>query len=223
MTVYLAIALSGMCALGAEVVWTRLLSLLLGATTYTFSIILAVVLIGLGIGSAAGAALVRGVRRPRVALGAAQLLLPVAIAWTAGMLTRSLPYWPINPSLSQSVWVDFQMDFVRCLWALFPATVLWGASFPFALAAVASPGQDPGRLVGRVYAANTLGAIGGALLFSVVLIPAIGTQQAQRVMIACAAAAGLLALAPMMTSVDSAGSPARWRSPGPWPWPLHSR
>jgi spermidine synthase len=205
MTVYLAIALSGMCALGAEVVWTRLLSLMLGATTYTFSIILAVVLIGLGVGSAAGAWLTRGLQRPRVALGSAQLLLPVAIAWTACMLTRSLPYWPIDPRLSQSAWIDFQMDFVRCLWALFPATVLWGSSFPFALAAVASPGQDPGRIVGRVYAANTLGAIGGALLFSVVLIPAIGTQQSQRVMIACAAAAGLLALAPVMTpSTDKA-------------------
>lgn len=166
-TVYLAIALSGMCALGAEVVWTRLLSLMLGPTTYTFSIILAVGLTGLGIGSAGGAWLVRGVRRLRVALGSAQLLLPVAIAWTAYMLTRSLPYWPINPRLSQSAWIDFQMDFVRCVWALLPATVLWGASFPFALAAVAAPGQDAGRLVGRVYAANTLGAIGGALLFSV--------------------------------------------------------
>jgi spermidine synthase len=41
-TVYLAIAISGMCALGAEVIWTRLLSLMLGATVYTFSIILAV-------------------------------------------------------------------------------------------------------------------------------------------------------------------------------------
>jgi spermidine synthase len=199
MTVYFAIALSGLGALGAEVVWTRLLSLMLGATTYTFSIILAVVLIGLGVGSGAGAWLARGVRRPRVALGWAQLLLPLAIAWTASMLTRSLPYWPINPSLSQNAWIDFQMDFVRCLWALLPATVLWGASFPLALAAVASPGQDPGGLVGRVYAANTLGAIGGALLFSVVLIPAIGTQQSQRVMIACAAAAGLLALAPATT------------------------
>jgi spermidine synthase len=49
--VYVTIALSGMCALGAEVVWTRLLSLMLGATVYTFSIILAVFLVGLGIGS----------------------------------------------------------------------------------------------------------------------------------------------------------------------------
>src|SRR5947209_6166964 len=52
--VYLAIALSGMSALGAEVVWTRLISLLLGGTVYTFSIILAVFLLGLGIGSSVG-------------------------------------------------------------------------------------------------------------------------------------------------------------------------
>ena len=72
--VYIAIALSGFTALGAEVVWTRLLSLLFGATTYTFSMILAVFLAGLGIGSAIGAGLVR--RRgqcPRAAgLGAAR-------------------------------------------------------------------------------------------------------------------------------------------------------
>jgi spermidine synthase len=212
-SVYLAIALSGLGALGAEVVWTRLLALMLGATTYTFSIILAVVLIGLGIGSAGGAWLTRRLREPRLALGTAQFLLPAAIAWTAAMLTRSLPYWPINPQFSQSPWVDFQMDVVRSLWALFPATVLWGASFPFALAAVASPEQDTGRVVGRVYAANTLGAITGALLFSVVLIPTIGTQHAQRVMIGCAVAAGLLALGPVTLAPRDA-PPRRWA--GAW-------
>ena len=53
---HLAIGLSGFSALGAEVVWTRELSLLLGASVYTFSLILAVFLIGLGIGSGLGAA-----------------------------------------------------------------------------------------------------------------------------------------------------------------------
>ena len=48
-----------MSALGAEVVWTRLLSLMLGGTVYTFSLILAVFLIGLGIGSSLGAFLAR--------------------------------------------------------------------------------------------------------------------------------------------------------------------
>src|SRR3954467_15432959 len=67
--VYLAIALSGAAALGGEVVWTRLLSLMLGATTYTFSMILGVFLTGLGIGGAGGALIGRSVDKPRVALG----------------------------------------------------------------------------------------------------------------------------------------------------------
>ncbi|MEO7998714.1 MAG: SAM-dependent methyltransferase, partial [Gemmatimonadaceae bacterium] len=61
MPVYITIALSGFTALASEVVWTRLLSLNLGATTYTFSLILAVVLAGLGLGSSTGAVLARTV------------------------------------------------------------------------------------------------------------------------------------------------------------------
>src|SRR4029077_13887112 len=90
--IYVAIGLSGACALAAEVIWTRLLSLLLGATVYTFSIILAVFLVGLGLGSVVGSFLARGTVRPRVTLGCCQLLLVAAIAWTAYMLNRSLPY-----------------------------------------------------------------------------------------------------------------------------------
>ena len=63
-SIYVAIALSGLTALGAEVVWTRILSLLFGATTYTFSLILAVFLVGLGIGSTLGAELARGSAQP---------------------------------------------------------------------------------------------------------------------------------------------------------------
>src|SRR5204862_4882476 len=81
--VYVAIALSGMTALGAEVIWTRMLSLLFGATTYTFSLILAVFLAGLGIGSTVGAELARRVKSPRSTLGWCQLLLCAAIAWAA--------------------------------------------------------------------------------------------------------------------------------------------
>lgn len=196
--IYLTIALSGLSALGAEVVWTRLLSLMMGATVYTFSIILAVFLAGLGIGSGAGSALARKARTPRIALGICQLLLALGIAWTAFTIARSLPFWPINPALAKTPWLGFQMDLVRCLWAILPAAILWGASFPLALAAAAKPGQDGGRLVGRVYAANTIGAIIGSLSFSLVLIPAIGTHQSQRVLIGLAAGAALLALAPIV-------------------------
>ncbi|MDP2916255.1 MAG: fused MFS/spermidine synthase [Candidatus Aminicenantes bacterium] len=196
--IYVTIAVSGLCALGAEVVWTRLLSLMMGATVYTFSIILAVFLAGLGLGSGAGSFLARKKLSPRLALGICQLLLAAGIAWTAYMIARSLPFWPVNPALTKGPWLSFQFDLVRCLWAILPAAVLWGASFPLALAAAASPGQDGGRLVGRVYAANTIGAIVGSIAFSLVLIPTIGTHQSERVLIGLSAAAALLALAPIV-------------------------
>jgi len=195
-SVYLAIALSGASALGAEVVWTRLLSLMLGATVYTFSLILAVFLIGLGIGSTAGAAMAQRAASPRRALGACQWLLVAAIGWAAFMISGSLPYWPVMPELAPSPWYTFQLDMARCLWAVLPPACLWGASFPLALAAAASPGQDAGRLVGRVYAANTVGALVGALAFSLFLVPALGTAGSERVLVGLAAASALAVLAP---------------------------
>jgi spermidine synthase len=211
-TIYVTIALSGMSALGAEVVWTRLLSLMLGATVYTFSIILAVFLIGLGIGSSVGSFLARRLESPRLALGRCQMLLALGIAWTALTLARSLPYWPINPALASDPGITFQIDMARCLWAILPAAILWGASFPLALGAIASRGQDPGRLVGGVYAANTVGAIVGALLFSIVIIPQMGTQQAQRLLIALASSAALVVLAwpeaPQKSSRSDGSRPA---------------
>lgn len=206
-TPYLAIALSGCAALGAEVVWTRLLSLLLGGTVYTFSIILAVFLVGLGIGSSAGAFISRTKANPRLALGYCQLLLTAAIAWTAWLLARSLPYWPIDPYLARSPWDSLQLDLVRCAWAILPAAILWGASFPLALASVAASGQDTGRLVGGVYAANTIGAIVGALAFSIVLIGQIGTQDSQRLLILCSTTAALLVLVPALWPQGSPHAP----------------
>jgi len=201
--VYVTIALSGASALGAEVIWTRVLGLMLGATVYTFSIILAVFLVGIGLGSAGGAMLAVGTGRPRAMLGWSQMLLAGAVAWTAYQLAYSLPYWPVNPLLSTSPWYTFQIDLVRCLWAVLPAALLWGASFPLALGAAASAEEDPGRLVGGIYAANTGGAIVGALGFSMILIPRIGSGASQTVLISMVAVGGLVMLVPLLR-------PFRW-------------
>ena len=201
--VYLTIALSGAGALGAEVIWTRLLGLMLGATVYTFSIILAVFLIGIGLGSSGGSAMARSLKSTasaRLAFGVCQLLLIAATAWTAFMVSQSLPYWPVNPLLSTSPWYTFQIDMARCLWAIVPAALLWGASFPLALSAAASKDEDPAHLVGGIYASNTAGAIVGALSFSLVLVPAIGTHGCERLLIALAAVSGAVVLAPMVGS-----------------------
>jgi spermidine synthase len=195
--VYVTIALSGATALGAEVVWTRLLGLMLGATVYTFSIILAIFLIGLGVGSWVGAIVARG-SKPAAALGWCQLFLVAAIAWAAFMIAKSIPWWPVNPLLSSDPWYTFQIDMVRVIWAILPPTLLWGASFPLALAAAAGSEDDSAGLVGRIYAANTFGAILGALIFTLILIPWIGTEGAQQTLIILAALGGLVVLAPLV-------------------------
>ena len=100
----------------------------------------------------------------------------------------------MNPLLSTSPVFTFQVDLARTLWTVLPATLLWGASFPLALAAVASRGEDQGRMVGGIYAANTGGAIVGALAFSLVLIPWIGTQGCERVLIVLSAVSAVFAL-----------------------------
>jgi spermidine synthase len=191
-TIYIAIALSGLCALAAESIWTRLLGLLLGASVYTLSIIVAVFLTGLGIGSAIGALLGRNLARPRVALGWCQLLCAGAIAWTAYTVSASLPYWPVNPSLSSNIWFNYELDLARAFWALLPPTLLWGASFPLALAAAAPEQQDRARLMAGLYAANTMGAIAGALGASLLLIAWIGSQHAQQVLIVLSTISGLM-------------------------------
>jgi spermidine synthase len=201
--IYTAIALSGASALGAEVVWTRLLGLLLGGSVYVFSLILAVFLIGMGIGSLVGSLALRGTARPRIALGCCQLALAAAIAWTAWTLSDSLPYWPINPFLSTSIRYMFQLDLVRCLFAILPAALLWGASFPLALAASAPENEstntpDLSRLAGHIYATNTGGAILGALAFSMVLIPWIGTRHSESVLIALCIVSALIVLWPLV-------------------------
>ncbi len=204
--VYLTIAMSGLTALGAQVVWTRLLSLLLGASVYTFSIILAVFLLGLGLGSSAGSLLARSGRNPLIMLGWCQFFLIAAIAWASFSIDAWLPYWPVDPRLSTNPWLTFQLDLARCLWAVLPAACLWGASFPLALAAAAPQHKDSGRMVGAVYAANTVGAIVGAVAFSIILIPAVGTLWAQRILIAAAAfAAMLILLARLRAGIPASG------------------
>jgi spermidine synthase len=184
-------------------VWTRVLSLLFGATAYTFSLILAVFLVGLGIGSSLGAALARGVSRPRAALGWVQLGLCASIAWAAYATSESLPYWPINPSISTAPSFNFQLDLMRAIWVMLPGALLWGASFPLALAGVAKPGQDSARLVGGVYAANTVGAILGATVTSLGLVGTVGSQITQQALIGVAAMSGLLMLMPTTTEKRS--------------------
>src|SRR5690606_27102109 len=83
---------------------------------------------------------------------------------------------------------------------------------------LAGPGRDPARLAGGVYAANTAGAIAGALGTSLWLLPGLGSQATQRALIVVAGAAGMLALSRLREPHVPPASAARQR-----PEASHSR
>jgi len=193
--VYWAIGISGAAALGMQVVWTRFLAMLFGQTVYAFSAILAVFLAGLAIGGAIGSLLLRWIN-PRTALAWAQLFLAAAIAYAAYMITQVLPFMAEIRTVNG--WEMALTDLRRAAMAILPGALLWGASFPFALAAAGRGSRDPAGPVARVYAANTFGAILGAIVTSLVLVATIGTRDTQRVLLVLVALGGLVLLLPML-------------------------
>jgi spermidine synthase len=208
--VLFTIAMSGACALGAQVIWSRNLALLMGGTVYTFSLILGAVLLGLAIGSGMGASMVRTTRSPRFALALCQIGAMLGLAWAAWWQLKALPNWPINPSLAPSMWFNFQLDFVRALWSVLPAAICWGASFPLAIAALAQSETSSTRAVARIYAANTLGAIGGTLISSLILVQFIGTQKTQWLFMFLALLGAVVMLLPRSAPAGAAGNRIAW-------------
>ena len=192
-SVLFSIALSGFCALAAEVVWTRLLALLFGATVYTFSLVLAVFLSALGLGSAAGAAVGKKTDAPRVLLGACQWLAAIAVAWAAFMLSAVLPFWR-DTTTAGSIAPTLAIDLLRATIAVAPAAFFWGASFPLAMAS--TRGGDASQMAARVYGCNTFGAIAGALLASLLLVARLGTQHTEWVIIAISWLGGVALIPP---------------------------
>src|SRR6185436_14636166 len=107
-------------------------------------------------------------------------------------------------------------DLVRCLWVVLPGAMLWGASFPLALAAVATTEQDAARLAGGVYAANTVGAIVGSTVTSFILIPWIGSSHSEQVVIIVSALSALLLLEPSFSGAAAGGERVKrgWNAAG---------
>jgi spermidine synthase len=159
----------GAVAFTLEVVWTHVIGTVIGVTVHAFAIMLAAILLGIGLGSAAFPALRRRLRlRPSGIFILAQACL-------AGWLAASLPLWDrfpqaVNACLAlKAHWAFAEREVVRLAWALallVPGTFCLGLGLP-ALTASARAARDTaaaGRLVGRVFSANTLGAIVGALV-----------------------------------------------------------
>ena len=173
-----AAALSGFAALIYEVAWTRLLALVIGPTTYAFATMAAAFISGLAIGSALGIRLARRVRQPAVWLAAMLVTAAIAASGAAWVTATRMPLvvaaQVADPAAAFAQVVVTQAFGTALL--LLPMTLALGATFPLALAVAGGGASTIGRDAARVYTANTLGAIAGALTAGFALVPALGLR-----------------------------------------------
>lgn len=201
------IGLSGFCALGYEVLWTRVLTIAVGASVYGFTIILAAFLTGIALGSEAYGALVKifrgpdsGTRRVVAWFGITQ----VVIGMTALVVTVYLRDIPANTVRLQSyflgtgfasfrvkVWANFLLAF---LYMVVPALFM-GAAFPLAGEALARRRRAVGRTVGDVLGSNTVGAVLGAAVSGLLMIRWFGIERSLEILTALNIGVGLVVLA----------------------------
>lgn len=200
---------SGLSALAYEVLWIRELVLLLGTSIYTFSIILATMLLGIAGGSWATRRQTTMRRRPMAAFG----VLEVLIGFWAALGLLLLPvlsrlqdrYYNPDSTLPELLW-PLGTGTIACLIWVFPTAWFFGMQFPVAVRCCAPDPRKAGRATGSAYAVNTAGAIAGSVAGGFVLIPLVGASAAMVVLAALNVVLGCVLLA-------SAPRPERGRWP----------
>ena len=181
-----AACLAGFTGLGAEVLWTRLISLIVPTTVYALAQVLAAVLIGIALGAGVAARLIRRTKTLAALQQAASLLLatgtvglavvPVALLGIAG-----------NLALELELATGFGPEFGLLLLILAPPAGLIGATLPI-LVAVRRQRQNSAKAFGDLYAANTIGGVVGSLVMGFGLLPLLGSEVSTAVLVAGTAA-----------------------------------
>jgi spermidine synthase len=201
---------SGFGFLLLELIWYRMLAPVLGGSTFTFGLILALVLGGIGLG---GYAYSRRVEETPATLAdlartTALLALLVSMPFAAGdtiaiyaAFTRDLGNWGFLSLVAS--WASIAGLVV------FPAALVSGYQFPLLFALLGRGRQRVATDIGHLYGANTLGSIAGALLGGFVLIPSAGAVFSWQLAGAMFAVTALAALV-----VSLACEPRRWAFAG---------
>jgi predicted membrane-bound spermidine synthase len=192
-------AVVGATSFGYELCWFRILVFYLQSATYSFSLMLTLFLLGVGLGSLVYSRLVE----PRLAsagdaarvLALAQLGIGLWGAGTLHVYTGIPGVWEqLLAWLGAGSWgvIVLQKAIVSGL-VILPPTLLMGVSFPLVARLYKARGATDARALSRLYAANTLGAIVGTLVTGFVFFDAIGIQATLAVLSLSSVAAGLVA------------------------------
>ncbi|HSG64635.1 MAG TPA: fused MFS/spermidine synthase [Gammaproteobacteria bacterium] len=176
--------ISGANAFVYEVLWTRMLTHVLGGSIYSFATMLAAFLGGIALGGALSGGLARD--RERASNVFVYVQLGVA-------LLSILIYTLLGPMIPEARGTAAIAAYA--VGVMLPATIFLGASFPLAVRILAQSPARAGADTAQVYAWNTAGAIPGAILAGLLLIPALGFEGTIKLAAATNAALALWAAA----------------------------
>ena len=173
-----AVGLSGVVTLALEVLWTRVLVLVLGSSTHAFVTMLSAFLVGIALGSALVRLFAGRLSDPRRAFGWVQAGIAISTLATVPLmntLVMRAQQWMFEV---EGRWVALSLGRfgIAFLIMLVPTTLI-GMVFPLAGALGVRRLRALGGELGAVYAALTAGNIAGALLAVFVLLPAAGMQR----------------------------------------------
>jgi spermidine synthase len=173
-----ALAITGFVALANEVTWTRILALVLGPTTYAFGAMAWVFITGLAFGSAAMARLVNRVRGPIIALVIAMAAVAAAPMAALSLVEPFALRVARTTARADARFIDvLGVQVLAAAALLLPLALALGAAFPLGLQLATRTARHPAPRIAAVYAANTGGAIAGALATGFLLIPRLGLQR----------------------------------------------
>lgn len=170
----LGVALTGFTSMLFQVTWIRLLTIVMGASAYAFTLILTAFILGIGLGSFW--LMTRKGKGDLLRLfGNLQVCLVLSVIIALPLYVR-LPYffrqaqWMMNHTVD--AWPAYQVITFgfACLVLLLP-TFFMGAAFPAAARVATAKVEEVGRQLGGVYLWNTLGTITGSALGGLVLMP----------------------------------------------------
>ncbi|MCI0675420.1 MAG: fused MFS/spermidine synthase [Phycisphaerales bacterium] len=184
---------SGATSLVYETIWARQLHLVFGTSQLAISTLLAAFMAGLALGGWLGGRWAHTIKRPLLAYAALEAFIAAyAIAFPLFLQAAEPLYIGFWRAFEPSPLVFGVFQFVLVGLLLLPPTCCMGATLPLLATLAARFDDRTGRTIGRLYGANTLGAVAGIAISGFVLLPQLGL----RATTLCAVAANaLLALA----------------------------
>ena len=175
--IFLFFFISGATGLIYEVVWTRLLTLVLGNTHYSVSTVLATFMGGLALGSFFGGRLIDRGGRPLLVYALLEGAIGIYCFLIPHFIDASLPFFQwIYSNFQQSYTLTSFSRFLVCGAILLVPASLMGATLPILGKFISGKPEVIGRDVGTLYAVNTFGAVAGALTSAFVFMKLYGVS-----------------------------------------------